>query len=349
MRLGARVGLACGVAVLSLAFLEAGARALGVAGTQQGTVWYAGGNHPRFLFSPDAQAGYVLRPNFQGVDIATSGEFRVPIAIDDQGLPARAHPSGMSGGVLAVGDSMTFGEGVEQTDTWTARLERLTGTPVVNGGVPGYSSLQMAARADALFPIVKPRLVLLTVYARWDLWRCEDPLVYRDGFIVIGSFAPQLHLVNGNLYQEVAHGPRLGPASARALSASALLRSLLPRFTDRGIQQRAERRPSWSSYAPCVRAIHHVGEIATEHGAEFRVVLIESSGGVAAPETLELERQLDRDGIAYVSLDTAFTGRNTQEMRYSKDGHWNAAGHAAVADLLAPVVTTILGEKRDAR
>jgi hypothetical protein len=349
LRLSARWGLACAIGVASLAFLEAGARVLGLAGTQQGSAWYAGGNHPRFLFAPEGNAGYVLRPSFQGVEIPRSGEFRVPIAIDDQGLPVRPHPVGISNGVLAVGDSMTFGEGVDQTDSWTARLEQLTGTPVVNGGVPGYSSLQMAARADALFPIVQPRLVLLTFYARWDLWRCEDPLVYRDGFIVIGSFAPRLHLVNGNLYEELAHGPRLGPWSARALAASALLRSVLPRFTNRGINQRAEHHPSWSSYAPCLRAIEHAGEVAAEHGAAFRVVLIETSGGDAAPETLELERQLDRRRIAYVSLDTAFAGRNTLATRYPKDGHWNAAGHAAVAEVLAPVVTTILRDKRDGR
>ena len=43
---------------------------------------------------------------------------------------------------LAVGCSTTFGWGVEASEAWPAQLSDIWGEPVVNGGVPGWSSLQ---------------------------------------------------------------------------------------------------------------------------------------------------------------------------------------------------------------
>ncbi|HEX6198916.1 MAG TPA: GDSL-type esterase/lipase family protein, partial [Thermoanaerobaculia bacterium] len=197
-----KLALAAAAAVLALLAAEGALRLTGAADAGRGAAWYAGGNHPRFLFAPDATTGYRLRPGFEGMDVAATGEFRVPVEIDGLGLRAGAGGGDRAGGVLAVGDSLTFGEGVAAGETFAARLEDALGVPVVNAGVPGYSSRQSAARARELLPRLRPRLVLLTVAAEWDELRCPRPFVYHEGFIVGSGYRDRLHLVDGNLLLE---------------------------------------------------------------------------------------------------------------------------------------------------
>ena len=68
--------------------------------------------------------------------------------------------------VLVLGDSFTFGEGVRAEDTFCARLERAfadrPGAPAfVNAGVPGYGTVEEAARLPELLARYRPRAVLL--------------------------------------------------------------------------------------------------------------------------------------------------------------------------------------------
>src|SRR5262249_12162392 len=96
--------------LITLLFAEIAFRILGIGAIGRGSAWFAGGNHPRFLFQPDP-SGYTLRPGFQGREIAQSKEFDVPIAIDGQGLrrqPPTAPPQPRG---LAFGDSRPFGAG----------------------------------------------------------------------------------------------------------------------------------------------------------------------------------------------------------------------------------------------
>jgi len=67
--------------------------------------------------------------------------------------------------ILAVGDSYTFGWGVEESEGFVDVLEGRLGSPVrvVNAGVPAYGVFQMVAAARRLLPVVRPQIVLLTI------------------------------------------------------------------------------------------------------------------------------------------------------------------------------------------
>ena len=73
--------------------------------------------------------------------------------------------------VLALGDSMIYGQGVAEEDTVTARLERELargGGPrwrAVNGGIRAYDTLQEVALAEELAPVVVPDVVVLYWFA----------------------------------------------------------------------------------------------------------------------------------------------------------------------------------------
>jgi hypothetical protein len=115
----------------------------------------------------DPRVGWVLTPN-----AVRHGE--VSIRIDAHGCRRSGPdvPTDTLGPILAVGDSFTFGTDVTDEHAWPAQLASITGTRVINGGVPAYGMDQILLRCEALVAELNPRLVVFAIVAD-DIRRCE--------------------------------------------------------------------------------------------------------------------------------------------------------------------------------
>ncbi|MEC8425069.1 MAG: SGNH/GDSL hydrolase family protein, partial [Myxococcota bacterium] len=143
--------LGAGVAAALLAALEGGLRLLRVPGSG--------------LYAGDPAWVWTLRPDLDQEVPGPAGPFRVQTnALGLRGDP----PPAVGPWTLALGCSTTFGWGVETDEAWPARLEHIIGSPVVNAGVPGWSTAQ-AMRGAGPWLDLGPSRVILAFGVR-DAW-----------------------------------------------------------------------------------------------------------------------------------------------------------------------------------
>jgi hypothetical protein len=96
---------------------------------------------------------------------------------------------------IALGDSFTFGMGVEHDSTWVTQLAKLTRKEIVNLGVPGWGPQQYTRALERFGVALKPKVVLYTLYRNdlqdallFDQWSRKPP--YRqsiDTFLRLNS------------------------------------------------------------------------------------------------------------------------------------------------------------------
>lgn len=65
--------------------------------------------------------------------------------------------------VLAFGDSLTYGSGASEDESYPVQLEGLIGRPVVRAGVPGEVTAQALARLPSAIDEHAPRLLVLCI------------------------------------------------------------------------------------------------------------------------------------------------------------------------------------------
>lgn len=283
----------------------------------------------------DADTEYRLRSN---LDLTfTTSEFSTRIQTNDLGLRDPAWSTEEKRPVvLLVGDSFVFGHGVEQADTFAARLQESLGpgVRVVNSGHPGWDTRNELAWLETQGPTFHPQVVVLGVVLNDILGNSGE---FRFSPTAQGWLRHLPFKSLGATLQYLMDDPlfvlfRLGfdvPYGAvdhvdclrkdRCVKGWQTTASLIQRFADGA--RRMGARPILAHLPTRPEIVRETGRAAYEPGlANDKLAAIAQASA-----------------IAFVAV----TGL-TPDYFYPQDGHWNAQGHQAATRALTPMVKNLL-------
>ncbi len=152
--------------LLALVLAESIFRAYKQIGWQRAAKYH---QHVLYLMVPDSPLEYVLRPSVNRVNEVSKSGIKWSYQLNADGF--RGDEFDLQSNkkrVLFVGDSYTFGWGVDQQEVLPYRLERLLAGPpyamdveIYNLGVPGYNTLQESHLLSQVIDRYSPELVML--------------------------------------------------------------------------------------------------------------------------------------------------------------------------------------------
>jgi lysophospholipase L1-like esterase len=315
--------------------------------------------HPRGMYIVDEAVGYVLTPSFNGV--LKRPEFRHSTETNSVGLrgrePRPRQPHTFR--IVCLGDSMTWGFGVPASDTYAAQLERTLAVKypgldiqVLNAGVAGYGTADELHFLESRAALLDPDLVILQFLPDNDFVEnrkpAKDSRDVQNGWMVTKAGARDAE----------RDARRVWPAWIRALDG-AKHRSHLVSFVSERVgylamrsglgPQRALTRAYDFDEEDATRAIDLMRKVALTadaRGASTIFVLSPSQTPVLSGAASDLSsvsaivaKAASEAGAGFIDLTGPLIARPDRiKLYYPINGHWTAAGHAAVAEILSAYI-----------
>ena len=252
--------------------------------------------------------------------------------------------------VVMLGDSITFGYGVRDGETFSAVMESLAPPlEVVNLGVQGYGTDQELLKLEREGLAYAPDVVVLNVCLANDLLDNAAARSIYDGVYP----KPYFRLEGGRLVEVAGHVALSWPRRLALLLSqrSALFNALLDLVrVDRARYQRElagrlEAEPGEPAFAVTFALVRRMDELTRARGARFVALLYPSLRDFIrpsrrAPRFLEAP---ELRGVDVVDLLPRFqaAGFNAETFsRYSLDGnlHLTAEGHRLAARVILQVL-----------
>ncbi|MCA8925840.1 MAG: SGNH/GDSL hydrolase family protein [Planctomycetes bacterium] len=298
----------------------------------------------------DPARGFRLAPNAVTDDFVIDGHPELgsyTITTDALGLRGAPRPPPEPGAlkVLVLGDSMTFGKGVQDGETFPCVLEGLLaerlGRPVrvYNAGVSSYGQIEEAATLAELAPQLEPDVVLLAFTLANDL---SDDLRWREGVqpLVRDDEAAELfqHLALDN---PLAWWSRTYRLLAWRWGRHVLRYRIVsePGVLDRGARLLAKVRDAAGGSPFGVAIVPPQFEVQ----GHWAVPLMATDAIRAG-----LTQRLEQLGIPLCDPLAALQAEDAsdQALYIPGDLHFTAAGHRAFAEAIAPFVAELAGARK---
>ena len=154
--------------VIGLAILAAIAELSIRIGMPEWREFYSG-RFMRQIIVPGQGGVSIGRPNFDGYFSQNNGDFRVQITINDFGLRNAASVGEAHDRIWFIGDSMTFGWGVERDEIYSSVTEKIVGIPTYNVASPGTDICGYRALYARMPDKVRPQAVVIGLVMENDI------------------------------------------------------------------------------------------------------------------------------------------------------------------------------------
>ena len=280
----------------------------------------------------DSQLGWYHNPNVHA-DFSHP-EFDVKVRTNGLGLrDENIDPHDQRQKVLFLGDSLTWGFGVEEEERFTERLqESLPGIRVVNAGVSGYGTDQELLLYEKLQGVIAPDIVAVLVFKN-DFQNIDSVQQYgypKPAFCQ--SEGGRLQLINSPVPE-----PNILYTLRRWVLQQSYLLKKLP-FVVSTLETLTEWFGSGSREELCgthddsrkklmplllsklIRACKKRGQ---------RLLLV---GYATAEQTVQLSRLAQKRAVPFVDLTLLL--KDKEDIHIPHDEHWNGKGHWLVAEAL---------------
>jgi lysophospholipase L1-like esterase len=256
--------------------------------------------------------------------------------------------------IVTLGDSLTFGYGVDDAQAWPAILaQKLSPLRVINLGLIGASPEQYVRAYETFGHPLRPKLVVVGLYVgndfsdtelfhRWVhvgapgnylVWRSFDKDGAIEGFLRRHSYLVHLLLHARAVYRNWAVSePRqlvLGP-NVRVQLQPSLMTPLIENAA-----------PDQPAFQLVVQALSRLHTLATAQGTQVLVVFQPTKEQVYLPllgesvrdPSAPLRAVLEAQGISYFDLLPAFWrhAEGREQLFFAADSHPNQQGYQLIA------------------
>jgi hypothetical protein len=299
--------------------------------------------------------GWALRPSSRYV--GRGGE---RITVNERGYRGPSHAATPAPGatrVVMLGDSIAFGTGVEDGETFSQLLDDSPRLEVLNLGVDGYGTDQALLRLEREGFAYRPRVVILNFCVRNDYIDNALTKALYDG----RSPKPYFTLSRGVLVRHTEH-LRLSPRQRLAVSLterSYLMNALLylggaqPETVGGGRDEAnwGDRRQTVLADFPRAaeltsRLILEMSERSAGAGAEF-VVLVHPDrrtwSGDGAMVTPLTSGGLGRTRVVTMQGEYVKRRLSFEDITLDRLGHLSPKGHVAASEIIRALIDSLPG------
>lgn len=287
---------------------------------------------------------WIGKPGFDGHFAQNNGDFRHALRINGFGLRNNEPVERANGRVWMLGDSMTFGWGVEHRDSFTGIVASRHGIDTYNVGSPGNDVCGYQMLVDRMPKDLKPRAIVVGLIIENDI---------------------SLDDCRARAQAEINQGGRAADSSLRSWLA---IKYMLTGYSALyNVVVASAKRLPWLveglTRLGVIARPHHTKNVfsgnETEQGVRTTVDEIERILDYLPPGTpmvvavvparfeirdkdpyfrdirTSILRLLAQKNIATINLYPVFESAGFAATHFVHDGHWSPAGHAIAADAIA--------------
>jgi lysophospholipase L1-like esterase len=311
--------------------------------------------HPEIGNLPEpGSSGEIVTRDFESPYKLDSNGFR-----NDSPWPGRAE-------IVAIGDSLVFGYGVDVSQAWPQQLSGLTGRNVVNMGLIGASPQQYRKIHETFAQTLSPDIVVVGFFARNDFWDADKYATWEssgvsDNYLDWRGFgSPTSEQYQNPIYRvlfelrqrsyvlaivKIAKDAILAKDTVKATELTLVSGAKMLLHGDDFREKTRFASSDNRTFETVVEELRKIKKAADQNGSRLIVlfqpgkeeIYAETKGQPAPDPSRRLRDRLDQYGIEYINAIPLYRdlAERGEELFFPTDGHPNAHGYAVLAELVA--------------